>query len=333
MADPYEYPLEDEEEAPKFTVMTLIAIAFIAFMVWQVSDIIGDAPDRIAAISVDEGDTITYTYVARDAETGALIATNDEDAAIRANRTSGFPLTPDAYRPATSVVGPDFRWGPDAIDALEGARAGETVSVTTSGTAIEFTPLRSGDGLDRVFYPPQGSIDLPPEFLQESEESTFDFDRFLSDIETTYGRAEDGMAVNWTQSSVLPWLRTLDINHDNRSVLLTTDMEDGATDPVPDSPFSVTTIVEDGSRVRWRLDAEDGERFIATPDNAGFQELRVVWTSLLRENLWRPGLYEIQDVTDDKLFIGYHPTEEPEKVGRALIVEITILSIASGEGS
>lgn len=325
MADPYDYSDPGKDEPPKFTIMTLIAVVFVAFMVWQIGTTIADGPDILAANSVQEGDTIEYDYVARLPD-GRLYETTMLEVARSANQTGEFPLeAPLQYMPARAKIGAGgLGWGQEADQEVVGARVGRTVTFTVdaanaTGTWQPFTP--EGPGVPRTLFtqPFQRTI-----FLQEVEAAAAEGNQGSPDFNITslddqIGPLEDDMVFNPDRSFPPSWdIVFEDVNFDNKSILIRHTVQDGDTYTDTGLPGEVVAVIEDGADGRtlsWRLDLVEGATFTVQPQsglfNAGFS----------------PGSYLVDDVSETHIRFLHHRAMDPGAIGQPLEIELTVRQI------
>lgn len=331
MTDPYAYDSAEDNKPPALTLMTLIGLLFVAFIVFQVSDTIGKAHDRLDTVTLQEGDTFRYDHVARYDDDGTLYSTSEEDVAIAANRATRYTLVPQDLQPTTEPLDfENFTWGEKAARALEGRFVGETVRIKLEPQEGPFAlePFVGGQGIDRHFF--EFAVRDPITFTQGEDlggGETFDVDNFLAEQEAQLGEPiVDGERVN-IGYDLVPYHIIYDIDRDAGTITIITDIQDGRSYPVENLSAAVTTILSsDGGSVRFRLDIEEGTVFSFAGDEEIFQQIRGTWINVHRQDIWRVGTYQVLDVTDDRIFLGHTPNPDPGSIGRTLILDITVLS-------
>lgn len=330
MATPYDYPVQEEEKPPRFTIMSLIAVAFAVFMVWQVADTIGQTETRYDVGTVQEGDTVQYHYVARLPD-GTLWETSRLEVAEAANQTGSYVLQPaPSYQPKTAQIDPNdpgLPWGAAADQTVLGKRIGQTITISV--------PAANGTGEWQPFIPDQPGI--PREihqrpfqrlvFFQEAQHAEREGNDHARDINLTQldrslGGIHEGYVFNSGERFPPTWdIHFEELNWDNGSLLVRHMVEDGQTLETPDLPGDVTLLLrDDDTRVVYRLNLEEGATFIVPPqselDRFGFS----------------PGSYLVESQTDEHIALLYHPSLDPEAIGQPLEVEITLLGKPNQEG-
>lgn len=326
MANPYHFPTARTQKPPALSLLTLIGVAFAAFMVWQISTTIADSQDEVGKLAIHAGDEIEYDYTAR-LPNGAVYETTIEEVARRANATHNFPLQPAfTYIPQRAVMNPDvpgLAW-PEGDAAVVGAHVGQTVRFTSSagvGTWEPFTP--GGAGIPRALLPQFFQREV---FLQETgaaaEEGNVGSPNFnYQTLDSQLGPLYDGFVYNAGRTFPPSWDIVMDdVNPDNKSILFHHAITSGQYFDVPNLPGGVTVLIEDNeSRLVYRLDLQPGGLF------------SVAANSELNQAGFTPGSYRVASVNDETVNLDYHPGPDPSVVGLPLDIEVHIRNkVAAG---
>lgn len=319
MADPYEYPsATPKAKRSGISIMTIIGVLFAIFMVWQVMTTLGEADEKIEQLSIQEGDTIEYHYVARLPD-GRLHDTSRLEVAQQANQSLGFEMKPAfTYAVQTATIDPDspgLPWA-GADEAVAGAHVGQTVTFTaTEGGWEPFTP--NSPGIPREMLPQffQRTV-----FLQEAQAAAAEGNPpsqgfNLTSLNNQIGPLTDGFVFNAGRGFPPSWDIVIDdVNFDNRSITFTHTVQDGQSFEVPQLGGEVTVLLrDDESSLVYRLDIPQGTTFAVAQGDE------------LQQAGFTPGSYRVASIDDEHINFDYNPSPDPSTVGQPLTIELQVV--------